>query len=222
MKTKILLYVVAILAAGVTISMAQVYSSNVVGYIVVTVTNNGYSALCTQMDADGTGTNDTVAWVFSTNLPPGSIVETWNGSSYILNTFNSKTKVWFNSNQLINPGMGYFVYNPCNYVVNLPLAGNVLQGHLTNSFFGKTGNYGFVGSMIPISGGITTVLPGYQPSPNDKVETWNQTVGSFNLCTYNSKTKAWTPSEPQIAIAESFFIVTTNLNQIIQTNYTVQ
>ena len=225
MRTKTLLIAAAALAVGVASSLAQTYSQNVVGYVNIAVTNHGYTLICTPVDSDGTGTNNTVGGVLSTNLPYNSIVEVWNGSAFSLNTYSSKTKSWGTASQLINPGLGYFIYNPSNFVVNLTVAGTVLQGPLTNKVIGTTGQYSLLGYMVPISGGVTTTF-GYQPSPNDKVEIWNQSLnsgaGAYSIYTYSGKSKTWSPSEPQIGVAQGFFIVSTNPAATLNTNFTVQ
>jgi hypothetical protein len=228
MRTKTLLLAVGALAAGLVTSQAQpVYSANVVGYVNVTVTNNGYTSLTTPVDYDGTGLNDTVTNLFGTNLPSHSIVEVWNGSSFISDGFSSKSgpPVWSNPNLNLAPGLGYYIYNPSNFVVNITYVGTVLQGNLTNMVIGTTGQYSMLGSMVPVASPLQTGL-GYQPSPGDIVEIWNQALsgglGNFNSYGFSAKSHTWSPSEPVIQVGQGFFLYTTNTSATINTNFVVQ
>jgi hypothetical protein len=229
MRTKTLLLGVAALAASMAISKAQpVYSANVVGYVNVIVTNNGYTSLTTPVDYDGTGLNDTVTNLFGTNLPNHSIVEVWNGSTFISDNFAGKganPPTWGNPNLNLGPGLGYYIYNPSNFVINITYVGTVLQGNLTNTVFGTTGNYSMLGSLVPVAGRIQTDL-GYQPSGGDVVEIWNQALsgglGNFNTYNFSAKTHAWTPLEPTIQVGQGFFLETTNTSLVISTNFVVQ
>jgi hypothetical protein len=229
MRTKTLLLGVAALVASMAISKAQpVYSANVVGYVNVIVTNNGFTSLATPVDYDGTGLNDTVTNLFGTNLPNGSIVEVWNGAGFNNSTFSGKGATppkWSNPNLNLPVGQGYYISNPSNYPVNITYVGTVLQGNLTNQVIGTTGLYSMLGYDVPISGGLQTVL-GYQPSPGDVVEIWNQLlnggVGGFNNYTFNSKTHVWSPGEPNIQVGQGFFLETTNTTATLNTNFVVQ
>ena len=63
-------------------AQSNVYSLNVVGYINVSYTNR-FQMVANQLDLDGTGTNNTVQTVFSTNVPGLTTVYTFTpGSGY--------------------------------------------------------------------------------------------------------------------------------------------
>src|ERR1700744_2623354 len=76
MRTKTLLIAAAALAAGVISSEAQVYSQNIVGYINLPL-SPGYTLIGNQLSTDLTGTNNTVASVFGTNLLVNTAVLAW-------------------------------------------------------------------------------------------------------------------------------------------------
>jgi hypothetical protein len=206
---KTLLIAAAALAGSVISSHAQVYSQNIVGYINVPLTT-GYTALANQLDFDGTGTNNTVATVFGTNLVAGSTVLAWEtaSSSYVpAGWVNSKGVVKWTGNTnaisaALNAGQGVFVQSPS--ANSLTLVGTVLQG--SNVISLATG-YNLVSSVAPIAGDLVTNL-GYAPSVGDNVLLWSATSQSYTPYGYvNSKgTLKWTPSSPQIAVGQSFFI----------------
>ena len=74
MRTKTLLLAGAALAFSLATSQAQVYSQNVVGYVNINLTNGVLNIISPALDADGTGTNNTIASVIGTNVPTGTIV----------------------------------------------------------------------------------------------------------------------------------------------------
>jgi len=213
-----------VLALGLLTSKAQVYSQNVVGYVNVAITNNDFTAVSTPLDYDGTGTNDTVINVLGTNLPVGSVVETWNGATFNQNPYSkpkSGPAAWGSPNNLITPGLGYFISNPSNYVVTLTFVGTVLQGNLTNPFV-ATG-FTMIGGQFPVNGGLDGTF-GYTPSIGDILETWQGSTLGYAQNPY-SKPKSgpavWGNGDPQFAPGTGYFLDTTNLNPLIATNFTV-
>jgi hypothetical protein len=206
---KTLLIAAAALAASVISSRAQVYSQNIVGYVNVPLTT-GYSALANQLDFDGTGTNNTVETVFGTNLLASTTVLAWEPG---LATYTSAT--WINSkgtfkwsgntngiNAALNVGGGVFVSSPATN--NVTLVGTVIQG--TNVIALTTG-YNLVSPIQPIAGGLQTTL-GFSPVVGDTVLEWTpagQTYVAYNYISSKGTLK-WNPSEPQIAVGQSFFV----------------
>ena len=116
MKTKTLLIAAAALAAGIMSSQAQVYSQNVVGYVNLSI-SNGFNCINIPLDYDGTGTNNVVNTIIGTNLPNGTIIESWNPvNGFTANSFGPTSKDttphWTIPTATYNPGEGIFVYNP--------------------------------------------------------------------------------------------------------------
>jgi hypothetical protein len=205
MRTKSLFIAAAALAAGIASSSAQVYSQNVVGYINLTL-NEGFNMISAQLDLDGTGTNNTVNTVFGTNVPIGTVVYTWNGSSWVSDVLSLKSGTWGAPNQALNPGMGAFVDIPTGAyggsTGTVTITGNVLQGSLVNPNIPGPG-YNVVSSMVPLSGGLQTSL-GYTPQPGDGVYLY--TNNTYNFYAFSLKSSTWTPSEPQITVGQGFWL----------------
>jgi hypothetical protein len=228
MRTKTLLIAAAALAVSAGISMAQTYSQNVVGYVNLTLGPTGYTAVTIPLDADGTGSNNPVLTVVGTNVPNGTYVQTWNGSSYgTPNTFGPTTKNtiphWTTPGANYNPGIGLFVNNPSNFPVTVTIVGTVLQGNLTNAAVTAAG-YSLVGSQFPVQGGVTTTY-GYVPVNTDYVLTWTgsgfSAPNTFGPTTKNT-IPHWTSGEPQIGVGLSVFLYTTNAHPLWATNFVVQ
>jgi len=210
MRTKVLLGAAAIAAASALSTMAQnVYSLNVVGYYNLTLPA-GFSLIANQLDADGTGTNNTAATVFGNALPAGAVVYTWNGASYNISTF-VKAKGGGSTNWSpvypLNPGEGAWLNVPAGGAGTYTIVGQVLQGALVNPNLPAAGGYSLVSSMVPLSGGLTTVL-GYQPLVGDQAYQWNgtdYTINTFVKAKGGGSTN-WSPAEPSLGIGEGFWL----------------
>jgi len=226
MKTQTLLIAAAALAAGIMSSQAQgVYSQNIVGYVNIPLTNGVLALVSPALDLDGTGTNNTVASVFPTPAI-GDTVYVFNGTGYTTINYKAvgsghpvvEVTNWFNGSTLatnfpINPGQSVF-YLPAANETNTQV-GTVLQGSVTNQAFPAANSLGLVASVVPVSGGLTSVL-GYQPTQGDTVYLYAN--GAYN--TYNYKAVGsghpvvevtnWfsgsTVSEPVITVGSGFFI----------------
>jgi len=209
---KTLLIAAAALASSVISSQAQVYSQNIVGYINVPLAS-GYTALANQLDFDGTGTNNTVATVFGTNLLSGTTIFGWDNATVSFNSaqwISSKGVFqWKGSTNLItaalNVGQGVVIESPASN--NITLVGTVIQG--TNITPLATG-YNLVSAVAPIAGGLQTTL-GYVPTVNDVVFVYNSTTQVYSNSQYISSKGVlkWSPAEPQVAVGQSLFIETT-------------
>jgi hypothetical protein len=177
MRTKALLIAAAALAAGVVSTQAQVYSQNIVGYVNQPLPV-GYNnvALPLTISAGNTLTNILVNTVNpSTGSGPydGATVYTWNGSSYTIFTLDSGQITGVGNAQdtaavpspTINPGTLIYLNNNTGIGLTNTVVGTVqVSGVATGSqTVGVTTNnlplgYSFVSSILPIGGGITTVL----------------------------------------------------------------
>lgn len=228
MKAKTLLIAAATLAVGVISSQAAVYSQNVVGYVNIPLTNGVLACVAPTLDADGTGTNNTVSSIFTTPTI-GDIVYVFNGTGYDTLSYTYVgsgrpvvyTTNWFNG---VTPAAGYKI-NPGASVFYLPAAnqtitvvGAVLQGtNLVNSYFPAAGGIQLLSSQAPVSGGLTSVL-GYQPSLGDNVYVFNSGTGGYDTYNYTYVgsgrpvvyTTNWfngiTPGEPIINVGQGFWL----------------
>jgi hypothetical protein len=212
MRTKTLLIAAAALVAGIVSSEAQVYSANVVGYVSIPLAE-GFNLIANPLDADGTGTNNTVTGLFTNALPVNSSVFAWNGSGYNISSYaanKAHTATNWTVNLSVNPGAGIWVSIPAGAynggTSNFVSVGTVLQGNLVNPNIAGPG-YWMVSSQVPISGDIGTNLS-YVPSLNDSVFVWNGS--GYNIFSYAAN-KAhtatnWTPSSPTISVGQGFWL----------------
>jgi len=216
MRTKSLFLAAAALAVGIASSSAQgVYSQNVVGYINLTL-SEGFNMVSGQLDADGTGTNNTISSIFSTNLPAGSAVYVWNGTGFTISGFTAGkgggAATWdsFGTTPL-NPGIGCFVSIPAGAyggaTGTVTLVGNVLQGAVVNRAIPSGGGFAIIGSQVPVAGGMQTTL-NYTPSIGDACYFYNPGA-PFGIYSFGAvkggSGGAWGPSEPQIAVGQGFW-----------------
>jgi len=182
MRTKTLLCLAALTAAGVTASMAQsnVYSLNVVGYVNVTL-GNGDTLAANPLDAG----DNSVSNLFTAALNPtaangaGFTVFTWNGSFFSANQLDQFGGGWSTPGQQLPPGSGMFVFNGTGAPVTNTFVGNVMQGLLTNAL--PAGD-SLVGSKVPI--GTNVVALGLSASLGDTIFMWN---GSFFVSIHNDE-----------------------------------
>jgi hypothetical protein len=237
---KTLLIAAAAFAASVISSQAQVYSQNIVGYVNINLTNGVLANIAPALDLDGTGTNNTVATVFTTpNI--GDNVYAFNGTGYdalnykVVVTGRSPNQV-YNTNWFIgltaepgyklNPGESLFYLPSANETVTQ--TGTALTGSQVNPNVPTPGNLGLLSSIIPISGGLTSVL-GYTPNIGDNVFVYNGTgytaynykvvvTGRSPNQVYNTN---WfiglTATEPVINVGQGFWLQTGAANTWTET-----
>jgi hypothetical protein len=235
MRTKtLLLAAAAALAAGILNSQAQVYSANVVGYVNIPVTPNAFKLVDPALDVDGTGTNNTILSLLSTNLATGTFVYVFNGTGYDILNYAPLTRggspVWSlngtnASTYPLNPGEGFWVLDPSD--TNIVEAGTVLQGSLTNKYVPPTGVFNLVASQVPLSGGVTTTL-GYTPTQGDFIYLYNGS--GYDIYNYAPLTRGGSPvwslngvaDEPQISIGQSFWLLPASATPSWNVNFTVQ
>jgi len=213
----------ALLAAGVATSMAQsnVYSLNVVGYVNVNFTN-GFTCFANPLDADGTGTNNTIIGVFSNSLPNGSQVYLWtNGGFNYSVIYNTRLGGW-TGNGPLNPGEGVFV--SCPTATNVTIVGQVLQGTLTNQYI--TPGFSLIGSVIPVQTNIDSTGNGglqYTPTTGDQVYFWDTVGQGWNSSTiYNPRVGGWASGDPVLVPGTGYFLSAASASPTWVTSFTVQ
>jgi hypothetical protein len=225
---KTLLIAAAALAAGVISSQAQssVYSQNIVGYVNIPVTAGQFSLQAPPLDLDGTGTNNTLSTVYpnpaigdSVYIFSGGAFSTYGYSIKAASHGNPAVTNWFDGTGAVagstplNVGASVF-YLPVVNETNV-FVGQVLAGSVTNKFTPSAGNFGLVSQVIPVAGGITTVL-NYQPAIGDTIYTFN---GSYSTYSYSVKAAShgnpavtnWfdgtgAVDEPQISVGQGFWL----------------
>lgn len=130
--------------------MAQVYSLNVVGYCNVTANGGLFTFMGNPLSS---GTNTLQEVMPAATTPAGTIVLTWNISTYQFHQDITDGSAWFDgetgtptgSTTTLEPGKGFFVNNPGS-TFNVTFVGEVKQGTLTVPI--KSG-FNAISSMTP-------------------------------------------------------------------------
>src|SRR5438477_12739115 len=106
MRTKTLLLTAALTAAGALISMAQVYSVNIVGYINLSVPK-GYSMIANQLNASPDNKLSTIM----PNPPENTTVYKFNPGTggYFSYNFSADNPGWLPADGSLAPGEGAFI-----------------------------------------------------------------------------------------------------------------
>ncbi len=196
MKTKALLLTVAIGAAGVATSMAQVYSQNAVGYINLSVPN-GFSMIANQLvQANGYSLSNLFP-----NPAPATTIYKFTGTGYQISTFDDADLVWTpNPSSTVDLGTGVFILSPGPQT--LTLVGEVPQGTLTTPT--PTG-FSIRSSQVPQQ--ATVAALGLVGQPNDVI--YKMVSGAYQIFTFDDADLVWTPGAaagPTINVGEGFFL----------------
>jgi len=207
MRTKTLLLTAALGIAGLTSTMAQVYSVNAVGYVNLTLAP-GYTLIANPLNA---ATNKLNSILASAAIEDGSQVFFWDKAtqrySPTVPTFFNPPVIW-DVDTVVAPGTGFFFYNPKASAVTVTFVGDVMQGSLSNNV---SAGYQIVASQVPQAGKVTTDLglPGYD---GNQIFTWNSTtqrydptVPTFVQTGATPDIGAWDPAEPTVGVGQSFF-----------------
>jgi hypothetical protein len=214
MRTKTLLLTAAVLAAGLSASVAQsVYSVNAVGYVNVTV-KPGYNLIANPLN----GTNNQVGTVLPAGgLPDDTELLSWNSG---LQDFNQAIFVagglWYDqlgnpATDVLNPGRGFFLKSAAGGDLTVTFVGEVPQGGLTNVI---GSNFGFYSSIVPQSAGLSSM--GFPGVVDMTYQTFNPLTQDYDQAfTYVGASvdypSGWAdpnfnPADPTPAVAQGFLI----------------
>jgi len=227
---KTLLIAAAALAASVISSQAQVYSQNIVGYVNIPAPK-GYANIANPLDDGNTLTNVIV----NTGSWDGTLVNIWTGSGYITYTIDSTMSTGVSDINDVNPvtaptikpGQAFFFYNNTGTSNTLTCAGTVhtdaaaagvqVVGSTTNNL-GTSPQLQFYGSVLPIGGGLGSVLQFPTNGPTDgalvQIPLINAAGGitGFKIYTVDSTLGGWSDvndvnpvAEPVIPVGQGFF-----------------
>jgi hypothetical protein len=176
---KTLLIAAAALAASVISSQAQVYSQNIVGYVNITIPA-GFSGLANPLENNGD--NATNFFDTTSGAQDGNIVLSWTGVKYAQVQVDSTSATGFSdpvSNAskpapIMKPGVG-FLFNNQNGSLPITFTGTVAAGGpgastnvvgLTTNVLSSSPTLSLNSSILPISGGISSVLGLANPGGN--------------------------------------------------------
>jgi len=196
MRTKTLLLTAALAAIGVTSSMAQVYSVNLVGYINKQIPS-GFAMIANQLN---NGTGNKVADLIP-NPPEGTIIYKFNPASggYLLVSFVDGAYEGDDVNMTLAPGEGVFIKSPSAHTATF--VGEVV---LSSSTPIPTG-FSVRSSVIPQSAPLDQLA--FPAVEGDIVYNFNPATGGYKVSSFVDG--AWEGDfggAPTPAIGESFFI----------------
>src|SRR5689334_21456877 len=130
MRTKTLLLIAAIGAAGAATSMAQVFSVNAVGYVNKTIPKNSFLLVSNPLKA----ATNTINALFSP-VPAGFQVFIYKpGVGYDIGTYDDLEGAFLPASvgtATLLPGQGVFAKNPTGSDVTITFVGEVQQGNLS-------------------------------------------------------------------------------------------
>lgn len=236
MRTKTLLLVAALSAAGLATALAQtVYSLNVVGYVNSTIpastVANGFTILCNPLNNGGNTLNEILP---PAQMTPGMrVYQYFNSSWKIANLVDSvgggipADFIW-STNLTLNPGEGFWFKNAAGGgTTNVTFVGEVQQGNTTNDV---PSGFALRGSKVPqalILWDPNTALHG----TNDLKypATMGQTViylfrnGAYRICSYRDDgtgNPVWSQN-PIPQVGEGFWAKETSAQEWVR-DFTVQ
>jgi hypothetical protein len=199
MRTKLFLAAAAIVAAGVATSMAQsnVYSLNIVGYVNYTQPQNTFRIAANPLK----GANNDVSAIFPTAASyPGLTVFKRNSSNtgYDQATYDADLESW-TAPLDVSPGAGLWISVPAGIAFTNTFVGEAVL----NSTNAIPVGYSLKSAVLPQAGPIQTVL-NYPASFGDTVSVYNG--AGYDIYTLDPDLEAWTPSEPNVNVAQGFWI----------------
>jgi hypothetical protein len=234
MRTKSVILGAALLAAGVTSSMAQsnVYSLNVVGYVNIPVVP-GYNLIANNLDFDGTGTNNLM-----TNVMTGLEGVNFSVSKFDTNTaafdiwsWSKVSQTWSTTagtipytSATLNPGEAAFI--DLTKTTNFTVVGQVLQGSWTNAYLPGGNAYAMVAPVFPLSAPIDSTGNGGLAVPgtnNYSLLLWDVPNQGYDVWAWSKVSQTWSLSAgstngqtnvggagqgPVIGVGQGFFIQT--------------
>jgi hypothetical protein len=227
MRTKTLLLIAAVGAAGVATSMAQVYSVNAVGYVNTVIPKGGFAMISNPLKA----ATNTVNALFQP-VPPGFQVFVYTpGKGFDVGTFDDLEGAFLPAtvgNATVLPGQGVFAKNPTTADVTITFVGEVPQGHLVtplvvglqivSSQVPQAGTAADLGLPHTTAGGLTAGDQVYQFLTSDPVAANNQ---KYYVSTFDDLEDNYLPALKSLAVGEAVFVKVAKANSWTR-DFTVQ
>jgi len=176
--------------------MAAVYSVNAVGYV-NTVCKPGFTMVSNPLLA----ASDKVSDLFK-GVPDGTTLYSFANNNFDVNSYSELLGGWDNGDATVKNGGGVFVLNPNNTAFTVTFVGEVPQGNLTTAI---DAGFQIVSSKVPQAGTLSAL--GYTAADGDTVYQWSNSANNFVISSYVEITGGWDPSEPTVAVGESFFLL---------------
>jgi hypothetical protein len=200
MRTKTLLVIAALSAAGAVTSMAQVFSVNAVGYVVKTIPANGLALISNPLRAQ----NNTIAELFK-GAPDGTTVFKFDPAKGSFDTavMDPIDGVFLGdgASKTLLPGEGVFVRNTTGAPISFTFVGEVEQGALSNPI---PKGLSIKSSMVPQRGTAKELgLPG---EVGDILYQYNTATQSYDTSVFDPFDLDWLPALKPLEVGEAFFL----------------
>jgi hypothetical protein len=208
MKAKALLLTAALVAAGASTSMAQVFSVNAVGYVNRVLTP-GFNLVANPLNAADNSAGSLFK-NFQGGVPEGTRVFVFKNGQYVTLLWEALDEAYLPTDEaatLIPPGTGAFVFVGGNASKTLTFVGEVKQGSLSTPV---PQGFSIKASEVPMAGRPDqNGLPG---AAGDRFFRYNTTTGAYNSWLFEELDNAWLPTSgvgaaglPSIDVGEAFF-----------------
>jgi RHS repeat-associated protein len=197
--------------AGEHLASQQMYSVNIVGYILSPV------AAGSNFVANSFLTSNTLNDLYYSNVPNGATIMTWNSVS---NTFDQLSvfyaKNGWSPNYTLQPGEGALLISPaaftnCQYF-NLPIDsnGNIITNSWNPNY--TDGRLYLAGYAFPWDGTTYAQVVGQDPSDGTMVAAFDIVTQTYSFTFYHADTNGWYPTIPTWTIDQAkWFTKGTNI-----------
>ncbi len=148
---------------------AEVVSENVVGFITVSAQAGKYTLVCAQFDSLDTA-SPTIVDVLGTNVPDSTVVYTYNGSTYVAETFYEGYG-WDPGTTVIDRDMGFWLYSSGDHDF-------ILKGEVPDYDTPITlaAGYQLMGYPYPAGEAVTNTVIGSNAGDGDVIYLYNGTT----------------------------------------------
>jgi len=201
MRTKTLLVIAAVSAAGVATSMAQVYSVNAVGYVNKTIPAGQFMMISNPLNA----ATNTIDALFA-GVPNGFQVYKYvTGTGYSIGTYDDLDQSFGAlGKEELKPGQGVFVRNPSTSPVTITFVGEVPQGQLDTPM---VAGLQIVSSQVPQAGGTADL--NFPDKLAEGVSAGDQVYkfvdGKYAISTFDDLDDNWSPTFT-LDVGEAVFV----------------
>jgi len=212
MRTKTLLLIAAVGAAGAATSMAQVFSVNAVGYVNKTVPKGQFMLVSNPLKA----ATNTVNALFQP-VPVGFQVFVYTpGKGFDVGTFDDLEGAFLPASvgsMQILPGQGVFVKNPGTSDVTITFVGEVMQGNLSTPL---VPGLQIVSSQVPQAG--TAKELGFPSTteqgmtPGDQIYQYTPGTGYY-VSTFDDLENGFLPALKTLDVGEAIFVKMAKANK---------
>jgi len=225
MRTKTLLLIAAVAAAGAVTSMAQVFSVNAVGYVNKTIAKNSFQMVANPLKA----ATNTINALFQP-VPAGFQVFVYTpgtagaAGKFDVGTYDDLEGSYLPAavgNMQLLPGKGVFVKNPSANDVTITFVGEVMQGTALTTPL--VPGLQIVGSQVPQAGTAADLgLPHTTQtgmSPGDQVYQFVPGTGYY-VSTFDDLENNFVPPLKPLDVGEAVFLKLSKANNWVR-NFSV-